>query len=200
MKQFDLKSSLSDTPSSTDTGYASHCLPPAQVSPAPGHFDYCIMQQAPSSSGVRSMSVDDYDRFSSLPIRGSTKRKSKSRGESDDDMKSGDERDVDRRSANNARERVRVRDINTAFKELGKMCGQHLPNANEKAQTKLGILHQAVSIITALEEQVELIPAVRQRNLNPKAACLKRRSDEDKMAPNALMEQKPQAHDYHPQY
>ncbi|VDO38220.1 unnamed protein product [Haemonchus placei] len=72
---------------------------------------------------------------------------------------------------------VRVRDINTAFKELGKMCGQHLPNANEKAQTKLGILHQAVSIITALEEQV------RQRNLNPKAACLKRRSDEDKITP-----------------
>ncbi|VDO76418.1 unnamed protein product [Heligmosomoides polygyrus] len=71
---------------------------------------------------------------------------------------------------------VRVRDINTAFKELGKMCGQHLPNASEKAQTKLGILHQAVSIITALEEQV------RQRNLNPKAACLKRRSEDEKMS------------------
>ncbi|RCN34730.1 hypothetical protein ANCCAN_19420 [Ancylostoma caninum] len=74
------------------------------------------------------------------------------------------------------------------------MCGQHLPNASEKAQTKLGILHQAVSIITALEEQV------RQRNLNPKAACLKRRSDDEKLTPSAHMDQKPQIHEYQGQY
>ncbi|KAL6468067.1 hypothetical protein MHYP_G00237440 [Metynnis hypsauchen] len=80
------------------------------------------------------------------------------------------EREKERRMANNARERLRVRDINEAFKELGRMCQLHL--SNEKPQTKLLILHQAVSVILNLEQQV------RERNLNPKAACLKRREEE----------------------
>nr|CDP97861.1 BMA-HLH-2, isoform w [Brugia malayi] len=63
-----------------------------------------------------------------------------------------------------------------AFKELGKMCAQHLQQGSDKTQTKLGVLHQAVAVITGLEEQV------RQRNLNPKAACLKRRNEEKTMA------------------
>jgi hypothetical protein len=66
--------------------------------------------------------------------------------------------------------RIRVKDINEAFKELGRMCAVHLQT--DKAQTKLNILHQAVSLITSLESQV------RERNLNPKAACLKRREEE----------------------
>ncbi|XP_059744215.1 transcription factor E2-alpha isoform X5 [Bos javanicus] len=61
------------------------------------------------------------------------------------------EREKERRVANNARERLRVRDINEAFKELGRMCQLHLNS--EKPQTKLLILHQAVSVILNLEQQ-----------------------------------------------
>ena len=121
--------------------------------------------------------------------------------------------------ANNARERVRVRDINEAFRELGRMCQMHLKS--DKAQTKLLILQQAVQVILGLEQQVRgRLPAGRprprhapppapapvaplprpllqrslarsregtlshvvlpppERNLNPKAACLKRREEE----------------------
>uniref|UniRef100_A0A4W4H0S5 BHLH domain-containing protein n=1 Tax=Electrophorus electricus TaxID=8005 RepID=A0A4W4H0S5_ELEEL len=80
------------------------------------------------------------------------------------------ERERERRMANNARERLRVRDINEAFKELGRMVQLHLKS--DKPQTKLLILHQAVAVILRLEQQV------RERNLNPKAACLRRREEE----------------------
>ncbi|XP_043934907.1 transcription factor 12 isoform X2 [Protopterus annectens] len=92
------------------------------------------------------------------------------------------ERERERRMANNARERLRVRDINEAFKELGRMCQLHLKS--EKPQTKLLILHQAVAVILSLEQQV------RERNLNPKAACLKRREEEKVSAVSA----EPSAH------
>ncbi|XP_048828725.1 transcription factor 12-like isoform X1 [Brienomyrus brachyistius] len=93
------------------------------------------------------------------------------------------ERERERRMANNARERLRVRDINEAFKELGRMCQLHLKS--EKPQTKLLILHQAVAVILSLEQQV------RERNLNPKAACLKRR-EEEKVSAASVVSTDPQ--------
>ena len=48
--------------------------------------------------------------------------------------------------------RIRVKDINEAFKELGRMVTVHM--ASDKAQTKLGILHHAVEVISQLETQV----------------------------------------------
>ncbi|XP_028164954.1 protein daughterless isoform X9 [Ostrinia furnacalis] len=86
----------------------------------------------------------------------------------DPDTKAARERE--RRQANNVRERIRIRDINEALKELGRMCMTHLKS--DKPQTKLGILNMAVEVIMTLEQQV------RERNLNPKAACLKRREEE----------------------
>lgn len=88
--------------------------------------------------------------------------------------------------------RIRIRDINEALKELGRMCMAHLKT--DKPQTKLGILNMAVEVIMTLEQQVRgnfclscLVCFVGfinfsffflERNLNPKAACLKRREEE----------------------
>jgi transcription factor E2-alpha len=47
---------------------------------------------------------------------------------------------------------LRVRDINESFKELGRMCSMHLKN--DRSQTKLNVLQQAVAVITSLEQQV----------------------------------------------
>ncbi|XP_068169416.1 transcription factor 12-like [Antennarius striatus] len=98
------------------------------------------------------------------------------------------ERERERRMANNARERLRVRDINEAFKELGHMCQLHLNS--EKPQTKLLVLHQAVAVILSLEQQV------RERNLNPKAACLRRREEEK--ASGVMTDPQPMHLAFHP--
>ncbi|XP_043464057.1 transcription factor 12 isoform X6 [Leptopilina heterotoma] len=97
-------------------------------------------------------------------------RESSSAEDEDDDPSTKAQREKERRQTNNARERIRIRDINEALKELGRMCMTHLKT--DKPQTKLGILNMAVEVIMTLEQQV------RERNLNPKAACLKRREEE----------------------
>lgn len=73
------------------------------------------------------------------------------------------------------------------------MCSIHM--RNDKPVTKLGILQQAVNLITTLEQQVrgmlkqlsqclflfsflKLFFLALERNLNPKAACLRRRAEE----------------------
>ncbi|XP_029469842.1 transcription factor E2-alpha isoform X11 [Rhinatrema bivittatum] len=117
--------------------------------------------------------VDDHSDDEKKELKPSRNRTRCSLNSSTDEtlsLEDKDLRDRERRTANNARERVRVRDINEAFKELGRMCQMHLKT--DKAQTKLIILQQAVQIIMGLEQQV------RERNLNPKAACLKRREEE----------------------
>lgn len=85
------------------------------------------------------------------------------------DSEDKEAKDKDRRWTNNQRERVRIRDINDALKELGRICSSHLKN--DKPMTKLAIMNTAVDVILSLEQQV------RERNLNPRLACLKRREE-----------------------
>ncbi|KAI6651959.1 bHLH domain containing transcription factor E12/E47 [Oopsacas minuta] len=87
----------------------------------------------------------------------------------DDEISEKLKKEQQRRKANNERERVRVRDINYAFRELGDICANH---TNERAQTKLTILQQALSVIHTLEGEARL------RNVNLRAACFKRREDQ----------------------
>ncbi|XP_074090690.1 transcription factor 12 isoform X2 [Macrotis lagotis] len=131
------------------------------------------LHEPPSSDDMKSD-----DESSQKDIKVSSRGRTSSTNEDEDlNPEQKVEREKERRMANNARERLRVRDINEAFKELGRMCQLHLKS--EKPQTKLLILHQAVAVILSLEQQV------RERNLNPKAACLKRREEEKVSAVSA---------------
>merc|ERR1719209_2074079 len=139
---------------------------------------------AHKSSGKRKLEefkteVDDCQPSSSGGEDGARARqpsRKRSRGRSEEeaqgeedaatDSKDKERSDSDRRWANNQRERVRIRDINEALKELGRICASH--QKSDKPMTKLGILNNAVDVIMTLEQQV------RERNLNPKVACLQR--------------------------
>merc|ERR1719499_251614 len=125
------------------------------------------------STGMESMPIDQQPSSSTSSGRGRPRSKRSKKGDdaecAEDDSVDGEEkekRDKDRRWTNNQRERVRIRDINEALKELGRICSTHLKS--DKPMTKLGIMNNAVDVIMQLEKQV------RERNLNPKVACLQR--------------------------
>ncbi|XP_055692874.1 protein daughterless isoform X1 [Lutzomyia longipalpis] len=134
---------------------------------------YCSSaDEGDNSDPSCSKAVREKERRQANNVRESSKisRSCSSADEDDEEPGLKAMREKERRQANNARERIRIRDINEALKELGRMCMTHLKS--DKPQTKLGILNMAVEVIMNLEQQV------RERNLNPKAACLKRREEE----------------------
>lgn len=131
--------------------------------------------QPPEHSRRRQESEAGHSEDSTTPSTTSVsvgRRGKKRKSQEDEVLDCGTKvvKESQRRSANNARERIRIRDINDALKELGRICMSHLKS--DKPQTKLSVMNMAVDLIISLEQQV------RERNLNPKIACLKRREEE----------------------
>ncbi|XP_025422588.1 transcription factor E2-alpha isoform X7 [Sipha flava] len=165
-----------EPPDSSDTKPTSsdHLLVNNIVNANSPPNDSSLIKNSKRSRRYCSSADEDGEDPSTKAHREKERRQANNVRESVDDESEDPElkaqREKERRQANNARERIRIRDINEALKELGRMCMTHLKT--DKPQTKLGILNMAVEVIMSLEQQV------RERNLNPKAACLKRREEE----------------------
>ncbi|XP_045480958.1 protein daughterless-like [Harmonia axyridis] len=166
-------------PNFSSLGYAVPPLPephlPEPIKVERATYNTKKRKEPPDSDTKPSSSIESVIQPNSTsgPQSKSSKRSrrySNAEEEEIDDPSNKAVREKERRQANNVRERIRIRDINEALKELGRICMAHLKT--DKPQTKLGILNMAVEVIMTLEQQV------RERNLNPKAACLKRREEE----------------------
>merc|ERR1712179_748443 len=174
------------------TGFDVYAAPTGTVAPQdvlPPNVEPCALTQG--ENGTHSNYGNSLDAWGSsyttndqVEISGSTLPSSTTTGE-EDKKKRGKkkkeglstpqldshlkfQKDKDRRFSNNNRERMRIRDINEALTELGRICMSLKPKENEKPQTKLAILNMAVDVITHLEQRV------RDKNLNPSVLCLNR--------------------------
>ena len=138
-------------------------LAPIAIKRKPEEFKVEPGDQQPSSSTTTGRG---------RPRAKKTKKAGNAEDAMDDSVDSDEKekKENERRYTNNQRERVRIRENNEALKELGRICSIHMKS--DKPMTKLGIMNHAVDLIVSLEQQV------RERNLNPKVACLKRREDQ----------------------
>lgn len=165
---------ISDTPDYNTPPDLSYPGGPPSIGPPPPLFPHGNLSRKRKAEDDL-LSPPPYDdpnspasgvpRVSSSSGKGGGKRKKPSDSESDGGQGPPKEKEKDRRFSNNARERMRIRDINDALNELGRVCMMLKP-ADDKPQTKLGVLNMAVDIINNLEGQV------RERNINPNAVCL----------------------------
>jgi hypothetical protein len=181
---------IAEVPTILGSHHASNISIPAAYSAAASPFPRAATESAKSPPSIFGLPPMEEQQPSSSSCSSSTssmgkggargRPRSKKARRSEDaenaeddslDPEEKDRKDKDRRWSNNQRERVRIRDINEALKELGRICSSHMKA--DKPMTKLGIMNNAVDVILNLEQQV------RERNLNPRVACLKRREEGD---------------------